>query len=321
MKYELELKEYTLKEFIERQDVTHGLIIGQGAGFTYQYTAKYFALKLECKDNIVFITFKTINSHKSPINFDDISFTDTRNTMTIDYKNKIIISDMPVVLDNFNGFTIRTLLDVGNEIESEFIESYTKLLDIKFAELMKNPICSETYNKTRNRSIKDKELLYLREKYAPVVYANRIIDRDKIPNNISLYHNYLIDRSSINSAVLDFYNNERSLLDGNYRCHSISYYIIEKAKKEMMEEMENNLSDNLKLKIKVMEALESAGKTIVLELKDGTNIKAEPRFHDYSYFRTVIGWNSIELDNIKAIKFNGKVLLDLEQFTSEKENK
>lgn len=230
--------------------------------------------------------------------------------LSIDYENKIIIhldSIMSVSLEKEFDFLnqeyeVWNARDISEKAKKDYRDSMLEKVE-KELSLEENDRFNSIYNsyieenkeKVISDYLKKPDLQY-------VLYVSRLgsHSNDELfnPLNLAELQSYLIDPLLIDSLVETNYKADIDMDDA----------IKVKAKNAILEDLKKHPTPYIKLSLEIREAIKEGGKTLNITTKDGKTVKVINKLEQGKEFRTVVGWNYVEIEDIEKITFNRKVL-------------
>ena len=301
MEITLESNKYSLEDFLKNKEVRQGIVEMPSINGKF---SNVFLLKLEEGKDTTSIFYQ--------YSYNDNFVFNTSNSLyfllSIDYKNKIVIHDelymgkelekeLEFLKDEYQTWHKKEL---SVKAKNEYKDTLLKKIQGNLTEMEKD----EKFIKVYNKILKDYSFTitndYLKnpnmenyELYIRRLNWNGFLEED----NLEQLRDYLTNPLLIEELVEKYYEEDAKIVD-----------IAEiEAKNFILENLRNNPDEYVKLSLKIREAIREGGKTLNIETKDGVVVKVESRFNGRE-FRTVTGWNRIEIENIEKITFNRKVL-------------
>lgn len=301
MEITLESNKYSLEDFLKNKEVRQGIVEMPSINGKF---SNVFLLKLEEGKDTTSIFYQ--------YSYNDNFVFNTNNSLyfllSIDYKNKIVIYDelymgkglekeLEFLKDEYQTWHKKEL---SVKAKNEYKDTLLKKIQGNLTEMEKD----EKFIKVYNKILKDYSFTitndYLKnpnmenyELYIRRLNWNGFLEED----NLEQLRDYLTNPLLIEELVEKYYEEDAKIVD-----------IAEiEAKNFILENLRNNPDEYVKLSLKIREAIREGGKTLNIETKDGVVVKVESRFNGRE-FRTVTGWNRIEIENIEKITFNRKVL-------------
>lgn len=301
MEITLENNKYSLEDFLKNKEVRQGIVEMPSINGRL---SNVFLFKLEEGEDTTSILYQ--------YSYGDNFVFNTNNSLyfllSIDYKNKIVIYDelyMGKELEKEleflkDEYQIWHKKELSVKAKNEYKDTLLKKIQGNLTEMEKD----EKFIKVYNKILKDYSFTitndYLKnpnmenyELYIRRLNWNGFLEED----NLEQLRDYLTNPLLIEELVEKYYEEDAKIVD-----------IAEiEAKNFILENLRNNPDEYVKLSLKIREAIREGGKTLNIETKDGVVVKVESRFNGRE-FRTVTGWNRIEIENIEKITFNRKVL-------------
>lgn len=297
----MESKKYSIREFLTNEDVRQGVVTLKN--IFSDNKQEHFLYKLKEKSGATSIFFnRIITDNQISAGYDRLEF-----LLSIDKENKIII------------YTKATLIDVEEELLS-FKSDYAIWNN---AELSTEG--QKTYKKRIKKKIKE-SLPVVRQSKEYKQFYNDYLEqyKDNIrrcylgnPNmgDFELYFSEISRLFPISDLeILQRLLKSDELMDqlvtegSQQKLADVKQLAELEAKNQILQDLRDNPDGEIKLSLEIRKAAEQGGKTLNIITKDNKTVKVENSLSDGMTFRTTVGWEYINIEDIEEIVFSRKTL-------------
>lgn len=306
----------TLPEFIKNREIKQALISIPEVYDDKTYIKNYSSFKLDTilNDVILGVINYTYNED-TPV----YSHAYSNDLICMDYTTKTIIGYLAdcskkIIKKDLPNYKICKCTALQVEIKSKFNNKLYSILISMLPDILKITEYRNLY-------------ITLEVNYTETVENDYIDGKNSYDFDVEFPNSNLLELENIldlinyirNPGIIDLI--VKNYVDGEVKEHisqrEVSTYmpigamISTVIKSNLLEKIKSNPSNRAILLKSIKDAISTAGKTVTLDTKSADNVTVENNIYNYNEFKTVKGWEFIEIRDVNRIKFNGKVLLDL----------
>lgn len=302
----LDTKEYNLADFLANENVSQGEVRLES---DYSNAKRsYFLYKLKGNNDTTAVMLHWMFYREAKISTINEYY---RFLVLIDYNNKVAIYDDSHSLsyndlcDALSEFKIYSVKNLALDLNTEYKNKYNDLMDTSFEKFMEIPDYSKNYKETSNSYRREVEDYLLSNKKIHALYVAPI--RELESTDLDFLHHCIVHKDTISmqayNAYIDTVNNKAN-------CNWITNHSGRMARIHLMEDIKNSPSYRVRYILALINAIEPAGKTLNLILKDGSECKVKNQLIQFTEFKTCTGRNYIDILEIDKITFNKKVIFE-----------
>ncbi|HCL4455249.1 TPA: hypothetical protein N2D10_003276 [Clostridium botulinum] len=304
----LENNKYDFEEFLTNDNLLQGRV-----EFIEDYSNKnreYFLHKIkEYNGAYSIFIINYFNDCKISSAFDKYEF-----LLSIDSKNKIIIYvdcysfELKTILEDlFKDYQIWNAGELTKHIQKEYEVKINRLFNDNtenFKSKFKD--YKERYQEVLENYKTTVERDYITDRYNYKLCINDLGEYSYY--NLENLQNYLKNTNILNELVEEDFKEYTQ----EYLYNSKLYYHAEiQAKKELLKQIQENPSEYVKLYLDIKNKTENVGKTLNVITKDNQKVRVNNLLYNDGTFRTVKGWDEIEINDICKITYGKKTLYSL----------